>query len=164
MTAPPRVFLYLRPGLYLRWIPDKGRGVFCHDDLKAGEVLEVAPVLLLDAAESELCGTTRVNDYVFAMEGYSDARLAQEKIDDRAKSGIFASGIISYCNHSARANAGEAFIEDSDAPYIRLYALADIKKGDEICIDYGFGWLTNHRLWRYRLAQQEKKRRTAEKD
>lgn len=164
MTADARVTLYLRQGLYLRWIPDKGRGVFCHDDLKKGEVLEVVPVLLLDGRESELCSTTRVNDYVFAMEGYSAERLALEKIDDRAKSGIFAPGIISFCNHSARANAGEEFIEDAAAPYMRLSALADIKKGDEICIDYGFGWLTNHRLWRYRLSEQEKKRRAAEKD
>lgn len=106
--------LYVAPGL-------NGRGVFCGVDLKAGEVIEICPVLVVPKNETGLLDKTVLYNYVFIWGN-----------DD--KEGAIVFGYGSMYNHAYEPNA-EYKADYGDDTFIVL-ALKDITAGDEICINY----------------------------
>lgn len=95
----------------------KGRGVYAHEPIRKGDLIEVCHLIVLPAAE---VGET-LERFVFS---FSDTHYAM------------ALGNGPLYNHSDRPNA---IVEmDDDALLIEVSALGPIKKGDEITIDYGY--------------------------
>lgn len=99
-----------------------GRGVFSSVDIPAGSIIELAPVILLSAADRILIHQTCLHDYYYTWD------------DDSA---AIALGFGSLYNHSDQANA--EFELDYDFELIRFTALRDIVAGEEITTNYRVG-------------------------
>ncbi len=94
-----------------------GRGVFATRDIKKGEIIEDAPVVLFD--RNEVKPGTILRDYDIR---YDDTRHAM----------MLGYGAI--FNHSDNHSANWNFVDDKT---IRITANKDIKKDQEIFVNYG---------------------------
>ena len=100
--------------------PIHGQGVFAQVDIKAGEVIERCPYLVID--DDDLAEENRLNDYLFTSP-------------DAATDYLVIMGYGMMYNHSSDANA-EWEIDD-DNRFVRFSATKDIAAGEEIFQDYG---------------------------
>lgn len=100
-----------------------GRGIFATKNISKGELIEASPVLVIDKWEAiEVCSTV-INNYVFSWK------------DDESSALAFGHG--SLFNHSKRQNVTyESNFADQT---VEFYAEKDIKKGQQLFIDYGYG-------------------------
>ena len=98
-------------------IPNSGRGVFAEKDFKRGEVIEVCP-LLTDYKKN--FANSKIKDYTFKSKFKPD----QEVI-------VF--GMCSMYNHSDNFNVGH----NQDPENMIFTAVRDIKKGEELYVNYG---------------------------
>lgn len=141
------VQLFRRNGLYFKTVPSKGLGVFCKEDIKAGEVIEVSPLFIFNEADSGYIPRMLLWDYVFSLkdERISPGLMERLQIKDQSKANCIAMGISSFCNHLVDPNAGMEWIEDDLSAFSVLKANKDIPAGAEICINYGIAWLALHK-------------------
>jgi SET domain-containing protein len=101
--------------------PGKGRGVFALAPITRGSTVEVAPVLLFDAASYEQHGRhTLLDEYVFKWKGGAWA---------------LALGIGSLFNHHSTPNCG--WMADFSRHELRFVALTDVEAGAELTVSYG---------------------------
>ena len=98
-------------------IPNSGRGVFAEKDFKKGEVIEVCP-LLTDYKKNFY--NSKIKDYTFKSKFKPD----QEVI-------VF--GMCSMYNHSDNFNVAH----NQDPENMIFTAARDIKKGEELYVNYG---------------------------
>lgn len=106
----------LTPDLYVKSVPNRGRGVFAARAFKINECIEIAPFVELSEEECEWVDDTVLKYYRYETEN----------------GGAVALGFGSLYNHSYKPNA---YYETGDG-FIFLYALKDIKKNQEVLINY----------------------------
>jgi SET domain-containing protein len=94
-----------------------GKGVFCVDYIKEGEIFEIAPLLMVPIDEVR---NTTLMDYVF-------------KINDETYAVAF--GNVSLYNHRNQPSAKWKI--DEEKQQIILSAVRDIEPGEEVFISYG---------------------------
>jgi hypothetical protein len=99
----------------------KGRGVFTSEDIPAGTVVEVSPVIVMDSEARPLIDQTLLHDYIF--EWGPDRRQC-----------AMALGYIALYNHAAPSNC-EYEMDYADA-LISVRAVRDIQAGEELFINY----------------------------
>lgn len=134
-------FLNRKSGLYLKETDSKGRGVFCTEDIKAGEELEVTPALILNEKATDLTTDTILNDYVFTTGDISKKIRRQAGIKKLVDTSCIVMGVASYCNHDDKApNAEVLWLEKDGSLYYLLQATKDIPQNTEICTSYGDTW------------------------
>ena len=123
----------LRPigtdGVEIRDDPVKGRGVFAREPIAAGNVIEMAPVIVVPSAHCPLLDQTILHDYYFHWDGDPEG----------TGSGAVALGLVSLCNHSKRPRARVR--RNLAQGTLDLIALTPIATGEEVTIDY------NCQLW-----------------
>ena len=95
----------------------KGRGVFAKGKLVSGEVVEFAPVIVLERDEGRILLKTALGSHAFDL--------------GRKRVGI-GLGFASLYNHSRSPNAEF----ESSPEGIRIVALRDIRANEEITLDY----------------------------
>ena len=100
--------------------PIHGQGVFAATNLRAGDVIERCPYLVID--DDDLAEENRLNDYLFTSPDLSTDYLV-----------IMGYGMM--YNHSSDPNA-EWEIDD-DNRFVKFSASKDIAAGEEIFQDYG---------------------------
>lgn len=139
--------MFRRNGLYFKSVPSKGRGVFCKEDIKAGEVIEVAPLLIFNEADINYIPRMLLMDYVFSTVPVtiSPTLMEQLKIKDKSQTTCLPMGIIPFCNHLVDPNAALEWTGDDLACYSLLKAVKDIPAGTEISVSYGIAWLALHK-------------------
>ncbi len=98
---------------------DRGRGVFCAEDIVEGSVIEICPVIVIPKKDKSNIHNSVLHDFYFNWEDGAAA---------------IALGFGSLYNHSEKPNADYEMRFDSDQ--ILFKALFDIKSGQEICISY----------------------------
>lgn len=125
-----------RDGLYMKNVPGKGRGVFCTEDIKKGDVLEITPAIVLDPTETDLADKTILRDYTFAVGDINK----KHKLKHPELSSSVVMGIQAYCNHGEVQNAEISWEESGMTVYYILTAIRDIPADSEICTTYGEGW------------------------
>jgi SET domain-containing protein len=109
--------------------PDMGRGVFASEDIKAGETIEVAPILVLQFEDFIDTKWNLLFEYYFWM-------------DDEV---VLALGYGSLYNHSKGNNAEyEINIKNKS---IAFKAIKNIKKGQEIFFNYKGSTTSKAPLW-----------------
>lgn len=108
--------------LYLQDIPEKGRGVFSGAFIRAGETIEVCPVLVMNQPEVALMEQTMLQNYCFDW--------AQPYGVDRA----FPLGFGMLYNHSYEPNA--RYLRNPSSQNITFVALCDIPPHQEILVNY----------------------------
>lgn len=118
------------PFLYIGPSKRGGRGVFTARPIPAKTVIELAPVILLDHADTAAIHDTRLHDYYF-LWGEDGSAIAL--------------GYGSLYNHASQPNAD--FEMDFESDLIRFFALTDIPALAEICINYTDEADERTRLW-----------------
>jgi SET domain-containing protein len=98
-----------------------GRGVFTSEAIKAGTVIEVSPVLVFTPSERKIIEQIFLFDYIF------------EWGNNRKKAAL-GLGYISMYNHDYDANC--EYEMDYDHNLMTLTTVRDIKKGEEVVINY----------------------------
>lgn len=116
-TAPQRTDDL--PNVHRGSSPVHGDGVFASVDLRAGDIVEVCPVLVVAAPDVEAFNTTGLDHYCYA---WVDGAVA------------LALGLGSLYNHSFTPNA--SFQTDAEANTVTIIALTDIARGDEVTFNY----------------------------
>lgn len=120
------------PGLYISDSLNRGRGVFTSDDLYAGMVIEISPVIVLNSKERALVDKTLLHDYVF-LWGKDEQECC------------VALGYISIYNHDYHSNA--EYEMDFATSTIKISVVREIKKGEEIFINYNGTWNDTKPVW-----------------
>ena len=109
------------PCLTFAETPGMGRGVFTSEDIPAGTVVEVSPVIVMDADARKLLDQTLLHDYIF------------EWGPDRTQCAM-ALGFVPVYNHASPSNC--EYEMDYDAAVISIRAMRDIRAGEELFINY----------------------------
>jgi SET domain-containing protein len=112
--------------------PGKGLGMFASKDFKKGEIIEVCPVIELSPKDSDVIDKTLLSNYNF-MWGKG------------GRGGAICLGYGSIYNHSHEPNA--EFETDEANRRMVFSAKKDIKKGEEIFIDYDWDLEENTPDW-----------------
>jgi len=105
-------------------IPHAGRGIFTSRDILAGEVIEICPIIEIPTSEIELLKKTLLINYYFVWG------KAEEK---RA----ICLGFGSLYNHAYEPNA--TYMKHLESETIHFNAIKDIKKDEEITVNYNYG-------------------------
>jgi SET domain-containing protein len=120
------------PALYIAASNNRGRGVFTSESLKAGMIIEISPVIVMNSEERGLLDQTLLHDYIF-LWGAKESGCC------------VALGYVSIYNHDYRSNA--EYEMDYAASLIRIKTVRPIKKGEEIFINYNGAWNDARPVW-----------------
>ena len=145
MPAAKAPSLNRKPGLYIAPAGKKGRGLYCRNAIKKGEILEVTPALILNDKDTVNAEPTIINDYTFVIGDLKKTTLKRANINKAADSSAIVMGILAYCNHDEKPNAEIIWDEQGTTLYYMLRATANIKKNTEICTSYGEGWFEDRK-------------------
>jgi len=116
---------------YVAKSPVSGYGVFAKDDIKAGDIIEECPVVILDGSHNSNKDWV-LNRYAFTWSCMCN--ICQKN----GQSMCIPMGNGMIYNHSDNPNA--YYIQDSFFRIFRFYAFRDIKKDEEITWFYGTGY------------------------
>ena len=122
----------IHPSLYVDFIEKKGKAIFATEDLPAGLVIEVSPVIVMDKSDRFHLDKTLLHDYIF------EWGPAKEKC-------CMALGLIPIYNHSYQSNC-EYFMEYEEE-IIFVKTVRVIKKGEELTINYNGDWDDSTKVW-----------------
>ena len=120
------------PGLYIADTKDRGRGVFTASDISKGDKIEICPALIIPTFELPILHRTTLHDYYFLW-------------GDENEMAAIALGLGSIYNHSYTPNSN--FLTDMPEKTIDIFAIKDIKAGEEITINYNGSPEDKERLW-----------------
>lgn len=96
-----------------------GTGMFCIDNILIDEIIETCRLIILDEKDTKIIDNTFLYNYYFSWENNCSA---------------ICLGNGSLYNHSIEPNA--KYIKEFDNNKIVFVAIKDIKKGDEILVNY----------------------------
>ncbi|MEK7631014.1 MAG: SET domain-containing protein [Patescibacteria group bacterium] len=108
-------------GIRIQKTKDRGRGIIAERNFKKGDVIEVAPVIVMSAAEKEYIKKTELFNHYF--DWGTDSKKA-----------AICLGLGSIYNHSWTPNAKYVYREKDEV--LIFTAIKPIKKGEEICTSY----------------------------
>ena len=120
------------PCLFVQESNGKGKGVFTDHLILAETVIEIAPVIVMPAADRILLDKTLLHDYIF--EWGTDKKQC-----------CMALGLIPIYNHSYESNC--EYFMDYSTETIMLKAVKDIEKGEELFINYNGDFDDKAELW-----------------
>jgi hypothetical protein len=120
------------PSLFIAASSNRGRGVFAGETLLKGTIIEVSPVIVMSKEERILLDQTLLHDYIF-LWGRSQLQCC------------VALGYLSLYNHEYRANCD--YEMEFDGAIIRVTTVRDVKKGEELCINYNGNWNETRPVW-----------------
>ncbi|HTL08222.1 MAG TPA: SET domain-containing protein, partial [Chitinophagaceae bacterium] len=120
------------PSLYIAPTASMGRGVFSNIDLPANTIIEVAPVIVMHAADRQKLDETLLHDYIF------------EWGDDTGEC-CMALGYVPMYNHSYASNC--EYEMDFDAQTISITTMRNIAAGEELFINYNGNWDDAKKVW-----------------
>jgi uncharacterized protein len=109
------------PALFIAESNLGGRGVFTSAPILADESIEICPVIVMKRGDMAILDKTTLYDYYFLWG------------DDHEQC-VIALGYGSLYNHIAPSNADYGM--DFDGQTIEIFAVRDIKEGEEITINY----------------------------
>lgn len=122
----------MKPYLYLKEVQGKGRGVFCNQDIAAGDTIEVCPVIVVPADDFVLLNSTPLSGYCFYFNKEENTLS-------------LAMGFGSMYNHRLYPNA--LYILDRDEKQMIFTAYEPIPAHTEICINYGGAYGEDYSKW-----------------
>jgi SET domain-containing protein len=120
------------PCLYIAPTNQMGRGVFTSEKLKAGTVVEMSPVIVMNQADRLLLDQTLLHDYIFEW-------------GEKRKQCCMALGYIPIYNHSYKSNC--EYEMDYNGELITITTVRAIKAGEELFINYNGNWNDPKPVW-----------------
>jgi SET domain-containing protein len=122
----------LQPYLFIAPTENQGRGVFTQEAIPARTVIEIAPVVVLSAADRLLLDQTRLHDYIFVW-GSNQTECCM------------ALGFIPMYNHSYSSNC--EYEMDFDAECMYITTVRDIQANEQLFINYNGDWNNEKPVW-----------------
>lgn len=119
--------------------PGRGRGVYTSEPIASGTIVEVAPVVVMEAEDRQHLDQTLLHDYIFEW-GHDRQRCAM------------ALGLVPLYNHAAPSNC--EYEMDYDAQVITVKAMRDIDAGEELFINYNGDFDDMRKVWFEALASR----------
>lgn len=120
------------PSLFIAATPEMGRGVFTSQNIEAGTIVEISPVIVMSIEERKLLDQTLLYDYIFEW-----GRDKQEC--------CMALGYVPVYNHSYKSNCEYEMHFENNTISIRAVHL--IIAGEELFINYNGNWNDNNPVW-----------------
>lgn len=105
--------------LEIKRTKNKGWGVFTTKSLEANLLIETSPVIILSAEEFVILNKTQLHDYIFFWENNACC---------------MAMGYVPIYNHASPSNC--EYFQDYANGTIEIKTVRDIKKGEELTINY----------------------------
>ena len=112
---------FLHENVHVEKSKGRGRGVFAKTSIKAGVVIEIAPVIVMNAKDRKLLDQTLLHDYIFEW-------------GDSKKECCMALGYVSLYNHSYEANC--VYEMDFKKQEISIKAVRNLREGEQLFINY----------------------------
>lgn len=100
---------------------NRGRGVFTTDDIEAGTIVEISPVLVLTPDERTKVEQTMLFNYIFEW-------------GENNTSACVALGYLSVYNHAYTANC--IYEMDFEHEVMQIRTVKPVKAGEELFINY----------------------------
>ena len=122
----------LKSYIYIDNTSEKGRGVFTRERIPAGTIVEISPVIVMEAKDRVFLDKTLLHDYIFEWGKNKDKCC-------------MALGLIPMYNHSYQSNC-EYFMDFEDAT-IFVKTVRVIEKGAELTINYNGDWNDATKVW-----------------
>ncbi len=122
----------IHQGLYIDMTEKKGKGVFSDQDIDAGVIVEVSPVIVMKKEERVFLDKTLLHDYIFEWGELKDQCC-------------MALGFIPIYNHSYKSNC--EYFMDYEEEIIFVKTVRGIKKGEELTINYNGDWNDATKVW-----------------
>lgn len=110
----------------------KGRGVFTREFIPEETVIELAPVIVMSAADRELLDQTLLHDYIFEW-------------GDQRDQCAMALGYVPIYNHSYESNC--RYFMDFNAQTIMVKTIRPVETGEELTINYNGDWDNEKQVW-----------------
>lgn len=110
------------PLIKVQTTPRFGRGVFATQDIGQDVIIERAPLIVLDEADTKMVRDSNV--LVYYDFSFNDQFSA------------IAGGYGSFYNHSANPNVD--WEVDQEAREIKYWTVRPVKKGEQLFINYGY--------------------------
>ena len=120
------------PFLFIETSGSMGRGVFTSENIEAGTIIEVSPVIVMSLEERRLLDQTLLHDYIFEWGTKKDQCC-------------MALGYVPVYNHSYKANC--EYEMDIALQNITIKTVRFIKAGEELFINYNGDWNNSKPLW-----------------
>ena len=121
------------PEIYVDAATGKGRGVYCLSVLKADQVIEIAPVIVMSEDDRKILDKTLLHDYIF------------EWTPEGAKMCCMALGYVPIYNHSYASNC--EYVMNYEEQTISILTMRDIPAGEELTINYNGDWDDKTPVW-----------------
>lgn len=120
------------PFLFIAPTQKMGRGVFTSENIEAGTIVEMSPVIVMTDEERKLLDQTTLHDYIF--------EWGEEK-----KECCMALGYVAVYNHSYNSNC--EYEMDYDHSIISIKAVSHVAAGEELFINYNGDGNDQKALW-----------------
>ena len=118
--------------IFVGSVPGMGRGIFTSENIEAGTIVEVAPVIVMSIDERKLLDQTLLHDYIFEWGG------------DKQQC-CMALGYVPVYNHSYKSNC--EYEMNFENKTISIKAVHFIKAGEELFINYNGNWNDKKPVW-----------------
>ncbi len=122
----------LKPDLFIKNTDNKGRGVFTRAAITTDTVIEIAPVIVMNREDRVHLDKTLLHDYIFEWGTQKDKCC-------------MALGYLPMYNHSYKSNC--EYFMDFEKDIIAVKTVRNIKKGEELTINYNGDWNDPAKLW-----------------
>ena len=123
---------FLLDGIYCSNTKKMGRGVFTKGRLKAGTLIELAPVVVMSRDDRRHLDLTLLHDYIFEWGGIKDQCA-------------MALGLVPLYNHSYQANCEYEMYYAKEV--IAVKTVVNIRAGAELFINYNGDWNNKQPVW-----------------
>ena len=120
------------PSLFIAPTAAMGRGVFTSEDIPAGRIVEISPVIVMSGEERVLLDQTLLHNYIFEWGNEKD-------------NCCMALGYAPVYNHSYASNC--EYEMDFEKEWISIKTVHPIKAGEELFINYNGNWNDPKPLW-----------------
>ncbi len=120
------------PFLFIAPTEKMGKGVFTAEDIDAGTVIEISPVIIMGLQERKLLDQTLLHDYIFEW-------------GDTKEQCCMALGYVAVYNHSYQSNC--EYEMDYMQEQISIRTVRKIVAGEELFINYNGDWNDASTVW-----------------
>ena len=124
---------FIHKSIYIQNTAGKGRGIFTRENLSANEIIELSPVIVMNADARKLLDQTLLHDYIFEWQPEGEAQCCM------------AMGYIPVYNHSYTSNC--EYFMDYDTQTMSIKTVRDIAAGEELTINYNGDWDDAKLVW-----------------
>ena len=118
--------------LYIAVTETMGKGVYTSLPIEVNTIIEISPVVVMNAEERKFLDQTKLHDYIFEWQ-------------TELKKCCMALGYVAVYNHSYQSNC--EYEMDYATELITIKTMRDIKAGEELFINYNGNWNDDTPIW-----------------